>query len=237
MSATTEASMRLSVRSALPVSSAIRRPSSSIWSLSSRPHSAISLPRSREAVFAQAFCALLAAATARSTSAAAPSAASAMTAPLAGLIAGKRRPDNDGRKAPSISNRFESSRANWCGSRLVDTRFASMALPFARSKAEFVQDGGAVAVEIGRRKPRRRVGEGRELHRIACETHGLARCNDRLDQHVARGHLRVCQGLRDVVDRPARNAGLAEDLDPGSGRLAAEDPVELAAQLGVVGVA
>src|SRR5260221_444152 len=161
----------------------------------------------------------------------------APTTPVAGLITGKRRPDNAGRKAPSISNRFESSRANWCGSRLVDTRFSSMALPFARSKAEFVQDGGAVAVEIGRRKPRRRVGEGRELHRIACETHGLARCNDRLDQHVARGHLRVCQGLRDVVDRPARNAGLAEDLDPGSGRLAAEDPVELAAQLGVVGVA
>src|SRR5260370_1422247 len=133
MSATTEASMRLSVRSALPVSSAISRPSSSLCSLSSRPHSATSLPRSRAAVLAHSFCALVAASTARATPA------------------------------------------------------------------------------------RRGVVD--------------------LDQHVARRRLRMLERLRDIVDRPARDAGLAQDLDLGGSGLAAKDRIERAAQRAVVAIA
>ena len=108
----TEASIRLSVRSALPVSSATSRPSSSTCSLSARPHSATNFPRSRAETFAHAFWARRAACTAPSTSAASPSAAAPMTAPVAGLMFGNDFPLRAGTIAPSINSLPESSRAS-----------------------------------------------------------------------------------------------------------------------------
>jgi hypothetical protein len=95
-SATTFASTRLSVRSALPVSSAMSRPSSSTCSFSAAAQACTSAPRLRAGTLAQAFCACAAAATAASTSAASPSAAVATCSPVAGFTTGKLRPDRAG---------------------------------------------------------------------------------------------------------------------------------------------
>ena len=57
MSATTPASTRLSVRRALPVSSAINRASSSLCSFSSAAHRPTSAPRLRAGILAHFFCA------------------------------------------------------------------------------------------------------------------------------------------------------------------------------------
>ena len=115
-SASTEASIRLSVRSALPVSSATSLANSSTCPLSRRPHSVTSFPRSRAGTFAHAFWARLAACTAASTSAASPCAASPTTAPVAGLTFGNVRPLRAGTIALSISSLPDSSRASANGS-------------------------------------------------------------------------------------------------------------------------
>ncbi len=91
-SATTPASTRDSVRSALPVSSAMRRPSSSTCSLSSCAHWCTSAPRLRAGTLAHSFCAFAAFCTAASTSAASPSAARATSAPVAGFTTAKVLP-------------------------------------------------------------------------------------------------------------------------------------------------
>ncbi len=129
-SARIDASTRLSVRSALPVSSATSRPSSSTCSFSTRPHSVISLPRSRAGSFAHAFCAFAAASTAASTSAALPSAAWPITAPVAGLRLSNVRPLREDTIAPSMSCLPESSLASANGSRSGCRRFLVMSLSF-----------------------------------------------------------------------------------------------------------
>src|SRR5579859_626277 len=116
-SASTPASTRLSVRSALPVSSATSLAISSTWAVSCRPHSWISRPRSRGCSLPQLFCALAAAWTARSTSAATPSAAWPIVSPVAGLTTAKLLPDSAGTSLPSISSLFDSASASAKGFR------------------------------------------------------------------------------------------------------------------------
>ena len=95
-SATTPASTRLSVRSALPVSSAISFASSSTCSRIRPAHRWTMAPRLRAGTFAQAFCASAAFRTAASTSAASPSAAVATCSPVAGFTTAKLLPERAG---------------------------------------------------------------------------------------------------------------------------------------------
>ena len=133
------ASTRLSVRNALPVSSAISRANSSTCARITAAHCATIAPRFRDATLAQAFCAASASRTAASTSAASPSAARATSRRVAGFTTANVPPPDAGTTRPPIKCLPDSATASapwssvgasgvteaWFGNGLSNIGFAS----------------------------------------------------------------------------------------------------------------